>query len=154
MAHPYDADLEGYLAPRKIPYRVGQPQGEGWKARRHQLDAVERWYRYGWSRLDARLRSSITEGVVVFLSLFDDDPAVHRAFCPPRTAYSAEPKPGEPKPLARLDTLLETGHVLALNFPVAMNPGLARILGVMLKLDFQRAVLQRIPRITAQPASV
>ena len=58
------------------------------------------------------------------------------------------------KPLARLDTLLETGHVLALNFPVAMNPGLARILGVMLKLDFQRAVLQRIPRITAQPASV
>jgi TraM recognition site of TraD and TraG len=32
-----------------------------------------------------------------------------------------------------------------------MNPGLARILGVMLKLDFQRAVLQRIPQITAQP---
>jgi hypothetical protein len=35
-----------------------------------------------------------------------------------------------------------------------MNPGLARILGVMLKLDFQRAVLQRIPQITAQPERV
>ena len=41
----------------------------------------------GWSRLDTRLRSSITEGIVVFLSLFDDNPAVHRAFCPPRSAY-------------------------------------------------------------------
>jgi hypothetical protein len=153
MAHPYEADLESYLSERGVPFEVRRAQGSGWADRRHQLEAVERWYRYGWSRLDARLRSSITEGVVVFLSLFDDNPAVHRAFCPPRTAYSAEPKPGEPKPLARLDTLLETGHVLALNFPVAMNPGLARILGVMLKLDFQRAVLQRIPRITAQPAS-
>jgi hypothetical protein len=28
---------------------------------------------------------------------------------------------------------------------------LARILGVMLKLDFQRAILQRIPQITAHP---
>ena len=37
---------------------------------------------------------------------------------------------------------------------IAMNPGLARIIGVMLKLDFQRAVLQRIPKISAQPDRV
>jgi hypothetical protein len=112
---------------------------------------VERWYLHGWSRLDGRLRSSITEGVVVFLSLFDDSPAVHRAFCPPRSAYAEDPPPGEPRPLAPIDALLEKGKVLALNFPVGMNPGLARILGVMLKLDFQRAVLQRIPQITEAP---
>ena len=41
--------------------------------------------------------------------------------------------------------------MLALNFPVVMNPGLARALGVMLKLDFQRAVLKRIPKIAANP---
>ena len=29
--------------------------------------------------------------VIVFLSLFDDNPAVHRAFCPPRSAYVGEP---------------------------------------------------------------
>jgi hypothetical protein len=58
---------------------------------------------------------------------------------------------GEPKPLPPIDALLESGKVLALNFPVGMNPGLARILGVMLKLDFQRAILQRIPQITAHP---
>ena len=61
------------------------------------------------------------------------------------------PKPGEPRPLAPLEELLESGHVLALNFPVGLNPGLARALGVMLKLDFQRAVLQRIPKIAAHP---
>jgi len=76
---------------------------------------------------------------------------VHRAFCPPRSAYTEDPPAGEPKPLAPIDSLLESGKVLALKFPVGMNPGLARILGVMLKLDFQRAILQRIPQITANP---
>jgi hypothetical protein len=151
MAHPYEAGLETFLDRHHVPYHVQRAQGDGWAARKHQLEAVERWYVHGWSRLDGRLRSSITEGVVVFLSLFDDNPAVHRAFCPPRSAYAEELQPGDPKPLGPLDALLETGHVLALNFPVGMNPGLARILGVMLKLDFQRAVLQRIPQITAQP---
>lgn len=150
-AHPYEADLEAFLAARHVAYVVQKAQGTTWTARKLQLEAVERWYVHGWSKLDARLRSSIVEGVVVFLSLFDDNPAVHRTFCPPRRAYTEEPAPGEPKPLASLSALLESGHVLALNFPVGLNPGLARILGVMLKLDFQRAILQRIPQITAHP---
>ena len=149
MAHPYDAALETYLADQGVPFHVRKTQGTGWAARRHQLEALERWYASGWSRLDTRLRSSITEGVVVFLSLFDDNPAVHRAFCPPRSAYLGQVAPGEPRPLEPIDALLDSGRVLALNFPVAMNPGLARIIGVMLKLDFQRAVLQRIPKMAA-----
>ena len=154
MAHPYEAELETYLASRNVPFRVDKPQGVGWQARRHQLEAVERWYRHGWNRLDPRLRSSITEGVIVFLSLFDHNPAVQAAFCPPRSAYAGNLKPGDPVPLPPLEELLESGHVLALNFPVAMNPGLARALGVLLKLDFQRAVLQRIPQMAAQPERV
>ena len=151
VAHPYEADLEAFLAARHVAYVVQKAQGTAWTARKLQLEAVERWYVHGWSKLDARLRSSIVEGVVVFLSLFDDNPAVHRTFCPPRRAYTEEAVPGEPRPLASLTSLLESGHVLALNFPVGLNPGLARILGVMLKLDFQRAILQRIPQITAYP---
>jgi hypothetical protein len=151
MAHPYEAAVETFLDARKVTYEVRKPKGPGWAARRHQLEAVERWYLHGWSRLDGRLRSSIVEGIVVFLSLFDDSPAVHRAFCPPRTAYTEDPPDGDPKPLAPIDSLLESGKVLALNFPVGLNPGLARILGVMLKLDFQRAILQRIPQVAANP---
>ena len=151
VAHPYEAELEAHLDARGVHYVVQPAQGTAWTARKQQLEAVERWYRHGWMKLDGRLRSSIVEGVVVFLSLFDDNPAVHRTFCPPRSAYTEEPKPGDPRPLPALPTLLESGHVLALNFPVGMNPGLARILGVMLKLDFQRAILQRIPQIAAHP---
>src|SRR4029450_3667836 len=70
------------------------------------------------------------------------------------TAYMGTLAEGEPRPLEPIDTLMEAGRVLALNFPLAMNPGLARIIGVMLKLDFQRAVLQRIPQMSAQPERV
>ncbi len=151
LAHPFEAELEKYLKSKDVPYEVRRPHGTGWAARRHQIEALERWYNSGWSQLDQRLRSSITEGVVVFLSLFDDNPAVYRAFCPPRTAYMDMLPPGEPRPLDPIDKLLDTGKVLALNFPVAMNPGLARMIGVMLKLDFQRAVLRRIPQMSAHP---
>jgi hypothetical protein len=154
MAHPYDSELETYLADQGVPFIVRKAQGAGWAARRHQFEALERWYQHGWSRLDSRLRSSITEGVVVFLSLFDDNPAVHRAFCPPRSAYMGTLREGEPRPLEPIDVLIDAGRVIALNFPVAMNPGLARIVGVMLKLDFQRAVLQRIPQMSARPDRV
>jgi hypothetical protein len=151
MAHPYDAELDTWMQSHHIPCNVRKTQGTAWMARRHQIEAVERWYVHGWSSLDARLRSNIKEGILVFLSLFDADPAVQRTFCPPRGAYVDDAQPGQPRPLAPLEQLLESGHVLALNFPVAMNPGLARTLGVLLKLDFQRAVLRRIPQITAHP---
>ena len=151
MARPYSADLESLLASRNVPFHVRRAQGTAWLERKHQLDAVNRWFTYGWKRLDNRLRSSITEGIVVFLSLFDDNPAVHRTFCPPRSVYSGTASSGDPRPLPPLEDLLEAGQVLALNFPVGLNPGLARAVGVMLKLDFQRAVVQRIPKIAAHP---
>jgi hypothetical protein len=154
MAHQYRADLESWLNDQGIHREVRRAKGTAWIERRHQIEAVERWFSHGWKKLDHRLRSSITEGIVVFLSLFDENPAVHRTFCPSREQYAAPPKPGEPRPLPPLEELLESGHVLALNFPVGLNPGLARALGVMLKLDFQRAVLQRISKIAAHPERV
>ena len=102
-------------------------------------------------KLDNKVKASIVEGIVVFLSLFDENPDVYRAFCPERSTYANPPQPGEPQPLPPLEDLVEKGRVLGLNFPVALNPALARGLGVMLKLDFQRAVLNRIPKITANP---
>src|SRR5712691_8516674 len=151
-AHPYDAELEAYLAGHGIAFELRTGDAAICADRRHRLEAIHRWYHHTWIRLDTKVKASIVEGVTVFLSLFDENPAVYRAFCPPREAYARPPKPGEPRPLPPLDDLLETGHVLGLNFPVALNPALARGLGVMLKLDFQRAVLQRIPKIAAHPA--
>jgi len=151
MAHPYAVDLEGYLAAHDIPFAVRKGSEAICADRRHRLDAIDRWFRGPWTKLDGKVKASIVEGVVVFLSLFDENPAVYRAFCPPRSAYANPPQPGEPLPLPPLEDLVEKGRVLGLNFPVALNPALARGLGVMLKLDFQRAVLNRIPKISANP---
>src|ERR1700680_2743645 len=120
--------------------------------KKEQLDSVKRWYQNDWKRIDKKLQTSIVEGISVFLSLFDDNPAVKRTFCPPAELYqnTATSKIGR-KPLPPIANLLEQGKIIALNFPVSMNPGLARAIGVMLKMDFERAVLNRIPRIAAKP---
>jgi len=118
-----------------------------------QLEAVERWFVNDWSRIEPKLRTSIVEGISVFLSLFDDNPAVKRTFCPPAECYdpqaNADCKFG--KPLPSLAWLIEKGSLCCLNFPVAMNPGLAKALGVMLKLDFERAVVNRVPLMEKNP---
>jgi hypothetical protein len=121
--------------------------------RQEQLQAVKRWYYNDWRRIEPKLRTSIIEGISVFLSLFDDNPAVKRTFCPPAECY--DPKANADyrfgTPLPSFSWLIENGKVCTLNFPVAMNPGLARALGVMMKLDFQRAVINRIPEIESHP---
>jgi hypothetical protein len=116
-----------------------------------QLEAVKRWFHYDWKRIEPKLRTSIVEGISVFLSLFDDNPDVKRTFCPPIECYdpvaNADHRYG--KPLPSFTWLVETGKVCALNFPIGMNAGLAKALGVMMKLDFQRAVLNRVPEMEA-----
>ncbi len=117
--------------------------------KKEQLEAVKRWYDHDWRRIEPKLRSSIVEGISVFLSLFDDNPAVKRAFCPPAECYDSQANVDGKfgKPLPSLSWLIENGRLCALNFPVAMNAGLAKALGVMLKLDFERAVLNRVPQM-------
>jgi len=118
-----------------------------------QLAAVKRWFYNDWRRIEPKLRTSIVEGISVFLSLFDDNPDVKRTFCPPKECYdpqvNADFRFG--RPLPSFSWLIEEGAVCALNFPIGMNAGLARALGVMMKLDFQRAVLNRVPQMEAHP---
>jgi hypothetical protein len=115
------------------------------------LEGVKRWFYQDWRRIENKLRTSIVEGISVFLSLFDDNPMVKRAFCPQKECYdpalNLDGRYG--RPLPPFSELIEAGKVCALNFPVSLNPGLAKAIGVMMKLDFQRAVLSRIPRIEA-----
>ena len=47
-----------------------------------QLEAVKRWFTEDWRRIEPKLRTSIVEGISVFLSLFDDNPKVKSVFCP------------------------------------------------------------------------
>ena len=156
MAHPYSADLETY---------PGRAQGAVTRSARAQGTGV------GWTQAPARSGGALvsrTAGGGSTIACDRRSPKASSCSCrcstttrrstgrsvrreapTPRTA-----EPGEPRPLPPLEELLEAGQVLALNFPVGLNPGLARALGVMLKLDFQRAVLQRIPKIAAHPERI
>jgi hypothetical protein len=117
-----------------------------------KFQAVKRWFDDDWMRIEPKLRTSIVEGISVFLSLFDDNPRVKHTFCPPKELYetaNVATDRGKGIPLPPLGELIEQGKVIALNFPIAMNPGLARALGTMLKHDFQRAVLNRISKMAS-----
>lgn len=120
---------------------------------RDQVEAVRRWFHNDWMRIEQRLRTSIVEGISFFLSLFDDNPALKRVFCPPKECFdpnaNRDGKFG--KPLQPFSELIEQGKVVALNFPMSANPGLARLVGTLMKVDFQRAVLNRVPKMEAQP---
>ena len=128
---------------------------------RLRVEAVNRWYVHDWNTLDNKIRSSIVEGVSVFLSMFDL-PSVARVFCPAAPearrfhdpAGDAHDAPGtDPTPLAAtamkgvdlppLDALIESGKVLALNMPAGTNPALARAVGVMLKNAWLQSLLRR-----------
>jgi hypothetical protein len=143
-------ELCDILRNKKIPFQFNAHSSTDRGFRKwEQLEAVKRWFHYDWKRIEPKLRTSIVEGISVFLSLFDDNPDVKRTFCPPVECYdpvaNADHRYG--KPLPSFTWLVETGKVCALNFPIGMNAGLAKALGVMMKLDFQRAVLNRVPEM-------
>ena len=118
-----------------------------------QFEAVERWFKNDWQRIEPKLRTSIVEGVSVFLSLFDDNPKVKKVFCPAKECYDPTKNAHHQfgKPLPSFSWLIEHGKVCALNFPIGMNAGLAKALGVMMKLDFERAVVNRVPEMEVRP---
>jgi hypothetical protein len=105
--------------------------------KRKQLEAVKRWFYHDWRRIEPKLRTSIVEGISVFLSLLDDNPSVKTTFCPPKECYDLDLNHaghfGIPMP--PFSQLLEQGKVCALNFPITMNPGLARTIGTLMKQD-------------------
>ena len=143
-------------------------QGAG-RELRERVDAIERWYRNDWTALDAKLRTSIVEGISVFLSLFDQ-PEVAGVFCPPPPgpdgemdgdiyidgdrrgagpgggdgpATAATAVPGLRRRLPPLGELIESGKVVALNMPAGANPALGRAIGVLLKNAWMQALLRR-----------
>ena len=150
----WSPDLEATLESERLQWHIREPEGTATDSdRRAQFEAIQRWFDGDWTRIEPKLQTSIVEGVSVFLSLFDDNPRVKYTFCPPKSLYaahaSAESTAGMPLP--PIADLIEQGKVIALNFPTAMNPALGRALGTMLKQDFQRAVLNRIPKMGAEP---
>ncbi len=156
MKAPRTEALDRYLAQHGIAFE-SQTEDAGGSVfepirddrKKQQFESVKRWFFEDWQRIEPKLRTSIVEGISVFLSLFDDNPDVKRVFCPPKQTYDpvANRSGIYGKPMPPFNELIEQGKVVALNFPVSMNPGLAKTLGTLMKQDFQRAMLNRIPQM-------
>ncbi|MGI9071705.1 MAG: TraM recognition domain-containing protein [Bryobacteraceae bacterium] len=156
MRAPLTEDLRELLDGQHVKYEIESrttDEGVAPDEKRQQFEAIKRWFHHDWRCIEARLRTSIVEGISVFLSLFDDNPAIKRIFCPPKETYDsvANHDGRYGKPLPTFSELIETGALCALNFPVSANPGLARVIGTLMKQDFQRALINRIPRMGKEP---
>jgi hypothetical protein len=118
-----------------------------------QFDSVNYWYWEHWKFFRHEVKTSIIQGIAVFLSLFEADPDVRRVFCPPKELYQGKQIESDPdgRVLPPFDELIEAGKVIGLDFAVALNPALAKTIGTMMKIDYQRAVQLRIPRMEADP---
>ncbi len=162
-----DPDRAALLAELKLEYRTEPVSGAAGSEYAEQLQAIERWYLHDWMALDAKLRTSIVEGISVFLSLFDQ-PEVAGVFCPPpptgdspptntddaeaqEEAPDVRPLPGLRRRLPPLSDLIEGGKVLALNMPAGANPALARAIGVLLKNAWMQALLRRPAEAARRP---
>ena len=143
----------------QIEYEIEWTESVRAEEIRRRVEAVNRWYQHDWGMIDNKIRSSIVEGISVFLSIFDL-PDVARVFCPPPPASgNEEPKKDEQPGLGNrvrqslppLDELIESGKVLALNMPAGSNPALARAVGVMLKNAWLQSLLRRPAKMKSEP---
>jgi hypothetical protein len=120
---------------------------------RDRFKSIEYWYWEHWKFFRSEVKTSIIQGIAVFLSLFETDPDVRRVFCPPKELYEGKECEDDPhgRVLPPFDELIDSGKVVGLNFPVALNPALAKVIGTMMKIDYQRAVQLRIPKMDTEP---
>ena len=84
--HPLKAKLEEL----KITHEIVWESGPG-KDTRERVEAIKRWFVHDWQNLDNKIKSSIVEGVSVFLSMFDM-PDVAKVFCPAAPHITDDPQ--------------------------------------------------------------
>jgi hypothetical protein len=116
-------------------------------------ESVHYWYWEHWKFFRDETKTAIIQGVTIFLSLFDTNRTVRRIFCPPKELYAGEHVATDPGAtvLPPFEELIESGKVVGLNFPTALNPALAKVIGTLMKVDYQRAVMLRIPEMEEHP---
>ena len=153
----WNEDLAAAIKDLGIEAEIDPPTGH--TSRQLHVAAIRRWYKSDWLQLSNKLRSTIVEGISVFLSMFDI-PEIASSFCPPEpqkaTGKVADPLQGltgmsaDPD-LPSLRELIDDGKVLALNMPAGENPALGRAIGVMLKNAWLQALMLRPAEMKRKP---
>ena len=82
--------LKAKLEELKIAHEIVWESGPG-EDTRERVEAVKRWFVHDWQALGNKIKSSIVEGVSVFLSMFDM-PDVAKVFCPAAPHITDDPQ--------------------------------------------------------------
>ena len=82
--------LKAKLEELKITHEIVWESGPG-KDTRERVEAIKRWFVHDWQNLDNKIKSSIVEGVSVFLAMFDM-PDVAKVFCPAAPHITDDPQ--------------------------------------------------------------
>ena len=86
----YTRPMKEKLDELHITHEIVWESGPG-EDTRERVEAVKRWFVHDWQTLDNKIRSSIVEGVSVFLAMFDM-PDVAKVFCPVAPHISDDPQ--------------------------------------------------------------
>ena len=87
---PHTRPLKARLDAKKIEHQIAWQHGPGADTR-ERVAAIKRWFVHDWQALDNKIKSSIVEGVSVFLSMFDM-PDVAKVFCPAAPHTTDDPQ--------------------------------------------------------------
>ena len=148
---PATEDAIAFLTQHTIPHQRHRTEDAKTTDLRLRVEAVTSWYNHDWNTLDTKIRTSIVEGVSVFLSMFDL-PDVARVFCPAapvpvRRERGTRPAPKKPTGEAAADEAPPTERPTL----AGTNPALARAVGVMLKNAWLQALLRRPAKMKDEP---
>ena len=154
---PFRVELQRQLAALGIKSTLSTDYSNTASTLPSTVAAIRRWHDQEWKKLDTKVRTSIVEGIAVFLAMFDL-PEIARVFCPPKPKQHHPDPDGKPstrsqafKPLPSMHTLIDEGKVLCLNMPAGASPALARTIGVMLKTAWLQALLRRPEEMEQEP---
>ena len=86
----YTRPMKEKLDKLNIAHEIVWEPGPG-EDTRERVEAVKRWFVHDWQTLDNKIKSSIVEGVSVFLAMFDM-PDVAKVFCPAAPHISDDPQ--------------------------------------------------------------
>ncbi len=106
---------------------------------RDRFDSVHYWYWEHWKFFRSEVKTSIIQGIVVFCLCSKPIPMCAASSARPGNSMRASRvlPIHEAACCRRSMRLIESGRVVGLNFPVALNPALAKTIGTMMKIDYQ-----------------
>jgi hypothetical protein len=144
-AAPYSVGLDRYCQPQKfysqarrkpVSFTEDRRGGTDSSQAMSRLECIEFDMKHVWDEIPDRVKGDIVISASNILKIFDE-PFMRERFCPGLLDADVMPPFTE---------LIESGKVIAMNFPSSTNPLISRLVGTIAKLDYQRSVLQRLER--------